>query len=75
MKISIAPSEWNNVIKSSNFSGSPDWFEKLNRNSSIMVIIKLLKMMLLEYEIKLIQTTYSLANNYTSKDYIEVSDS
>lgn len=54
----ITPSEWDNVINSKNFTDYPDWFDKLNRNHSIMAIIKSLKMVLIEYEIKLIQTTY-----------------
>ena len=54
----IAPSEWNNTINRKNITDYPNWFDKLKRNHSIMVIIKSLKMVLLKYEIKLIQTTY-----------------
>lgn len=54
----IAPSEWNNAINRKNITDYPNWFDKLKRNHSIMVIIKSLKMVLLKYEIKLIQTTY-----------------
>lgn len=57
-KFLISPAEWRNAIISNNYSDCPNWFQNLHKNVSIMAIIKSLGMVLLEYEIKLIQTTH-----------------
>ncbi|TXI92184.1 MAG: hypothetical protein E6Q33_07885 [Neisseriales bacterium] len=56
-KFLISPTEWCYVVNN-HYSDCPSWFQKLKNNVLIMTIIKSLNMVLIEYEIKLIQTTH-----------------
>lgn len=67
-KLLISPTEWHDAV-SNHYSDCPNWFQKLKNNVSIMTIIKSLNMVLIEYEVKLVQTaSFSWGKN---KVYIE----